>query len=55
MEGVDIYDPVTNAIVDTGADKVAAWFLDGDYDGRCSASRRRSSRPERVGEAGQGA
>jgi len=34
MEGVDIYDPVTNAIVDTGASKVAAWFVDGDYDGR---------------------
>lgn len=34
MEGVDIYDPVTNAIVDTGAAKVAAWFVDGDYDGR---------------------
>jgi adenine-specific DNA-methyltransferase len=34
MEGVDIYNPVTNAIVDTGATKVAAWFVDGDYDGR---------------------
>jgi len=34
MEGVDIYDPVTNAIVDTGATKVAAWFVDSDYDGR---------------------
>lgn len=34
LEGVDIYDPVTNAIVDTGAAKVAAWFVDGDYDGR---------------------
>ncbi len=34
MEGVDIYDPVTNEIRATGADKVAAWFLDGDYDGR---------------------
>jgi adenine-specific DNA-methyltransferase len=34
MEGVDIYDPVSNAIVDTGATKVAAWFVDGDYDGR---------------------
>jgi adenine-specific DNA-methyltransferase len=34
MEGVDIYDPVTNAIVDIGAAKVAAWFVDGDYDGR---------------------
>jgi adenine-specific DNA-methyltransferase len=34
MEGVDIYDPVANQVVDTGAAKVAAWFLDGDYDGR---------------------
>lgn len=34
MEGVDIYNPVTNTISSTGADKVAAWFLDGDYDGR---------------------
>ena len=34
MEGVDIYDPVTNTTRATGADKVAAWFLDGDFDGR---------------------
>ena len=34
MEGVDIYNPVDNSINATGADKVAAWFLDGDYDGR---------------------
>ena len=34
MEGVDIYDPVTNSVTDTGATKVAAWFLDSDYDGR---------------------
>jgi adenine-specific DNA-methyltransferase len=34
MEGVDIYDPVENTIVPTRADKVAAWFLDTDYDGR---------------------
>jgi adenine-specific DNA-methyltransferase len=34
MEGVDIYDPVANTIVDSKADKVAAWFLDSDYDGR---------------------
>ena len=34
MEGVDIYNPVDNSITSTGADKVAAWFLDGDYDGR---------------------
>jgi adenine-specific DNA-methyltransferase len=34
MEGVDVYDPVNNTVVDTGAAKVAAWFLDSDYDGR---------------------
>jgi adenine-specific DNA-methyltransferase len=34
MEGVDIYDPVTNSISDTKDSKVAAWFLDSDYDGR---------------------
>jgi adenine-specific DNA-methyltransferase len=33
MKGVDIYDPVTNTIRATKADKVAAWFLDSDYDG----------------------
>ena len=35
MEGVDIYDPVDNVVRSTGAGKVAAWFLDCDYDGRC--------------------
>jgi adenine-specific DNA-methyltransferase len=34
MEGVDVYNPVLNVITPTGADKVAAWFLDSDYDGR---------------------
>lgn len=34
MEGVDIYDPVRNTIEPTSAGKVAAWFLDSDYDGR---------------------
>lgn len=34
MEGVDVYNPVDNSINSTGASKVAAWFLDGDYDGR---------------------
>ncbi|MGH2459118.1 MAG: hypothetical protein ACRDIY_09655, partial [Chloroflexota bacterium] len=34
MEGVDVYDPVTNTVASTGASKVAAWFLDTDYDGR---------------------
>jgi adenine-specific DNA-methyltransferase len=34
MEGVDIYNPVDHSITPSRADKVAAWFLDGDYDGR---------------------
>src|SRR5262249_14716263 len=34
MEGVDIYDPVTNTIRSTEDAKVAAWFIDSDYDGR---------------------
>jgi adenine-specific DNA-methyltransferase len=33
MEGVDIYDPISNSVIPTGASKVAAWFLDSDYDG----------------------
>jgi adenine-specific DNA-methyltransferase len=35
LEGVDIYDPVRNTVQSTGAAKVAAWFLDSDFDGRC--------------------
>ncbi len=34
MEGVDIYNPVDNTVTPSRADKVAAWFLDTDYDGR---------------------
>lgn len=34
MQGVDIYNPVDNTILPTNSDKVAAWFLDTDYDGR---------------------
>lgn len=34
MEGVDIYDPVNNVVRSSDGSKVAAWFLDGDYDGR---------------------
>lgn len=34
MEGVDIYDPIANILVPTKAEKVTAWFLDSDYDGR---------------------
>jgi adenine-specific DNA-methyltransferase len=34
MDGVDVFDPVKNSIEATKAGKVAAWFLDTDYDGR---------------------
>ena len=34
LEGVDVYDPVNNVVQSTGASKVAAWFLDTDYDGQ---------------------
>jgi adenine-specific DNA-methyltransferase len=34
LEGVDIYNPVENTILATTVDKVAAWFVDTDYDGR---------------------
>ena len=34
LEGVDIYNPVENTIQATSVDKVAAWFVDSDYDGR---------------------
>ena len=34
LEGVDIYNPVENTILATNVDKVAAWFVDSDYDGR---------------------
>ena len=35
LSGVDIYDPIENTVRSSGAEKVAAWFLDQDYDGRC--------------------
>jgi adenine-specific DNA-methyltransferase len=35
LRGVDIYNPVENTVRSSGADKVAAWFLDSDFDGRC--------------------
>ena len=34
MEGVDIYNPVDNMVTSEGSDRVAAWFIDSDYDGR---------------------
>ncbi len=35
VEGMDVYDPVSNAVHPTSRDHVAAWFVDTDYDGRC--------------------
>jgi adenine-specific DNA-methyltransferase len=35
LKGVDIYNPLDNTVRSSGADKVAAWFLDSDFDGRC--------------------
>ena len=34
MEGVDVYNPVGNMVTSEGGDRVAAWFIDSDYDGR---------------------
>ena len=34
VEGMDVYDPVTNSIDSNNVDRIAAWFIDTDYDGR---------------------
>ena len=34
VEGMDVYDPVRNTIYPTDQQRIAAWFLDTDYDGR---------------------
>lgn len=34
VEGMDVYDPVSGALFPTSRDRVAAWFIDTDYDGR---------------------
>ena len=31
---MDVYDPVSNALYPTDQARIAAWFLDSDYDGR---------------------
>ena len=35
FKGVEIYDPLRNKLITTHANRVAGWFLDQDYDGRC--------------------
>ena len=34
VEGMDVYDPVANRILPTDRERIAAWFVDTDYDGR---------------------
>ncbi|MGA2541604.1 MAG: site-specific DNA-methyltransferase [Verrucomicrobiota bacterium] len=34
VEGMDVYDPVTNTLFPTNKERIAAWWLDSDYDGR---------------------
>ena len=34
VEGMDVYDPVSNSLYPTDQARIAAWFLDTDYDGR---------------------
>lgn len=34
VEGMDVYDPVNNTLFPTNKERIAAWFLDTDYDGR---------------------
>ena len=34
VEGMDVYDPVSNALYPTDKRRIAAWFVDSDYDGR---------------------
>ena len=34
VQGMDVYDPVSNTLFPTDKERIAAWFLDTDYDGR---------------------
>jgi adenine-specific DNA-methyltransferase len=34
VEGMDVYDPVSNTLYPTNKERIAAWWLDSDYDGR---------------------
>jgi adenine-specific DNA-methyltransferase len=35
VEGMDVYDPVGGALHPTSRERIAAWFVDTDYDSRC--------------------
>ena len=55
VEGMDVYDPVSNTLFPTDKERIAAWFLDTDYDGRtfciCQAF---FPDKKQMGQAGQG-
>ena len=34
VEGMDVYDPVRNTLSSNNKERIAAWFVDTDYDGR---------------------
>jgi adenine-specific DNA-methyltransferase len=34
VEGMDVYDPVSNTLFPTDKQRIAAWLLDSNYDGR---------------------
>jgi len=34
LNGIDVYDPVSGSVQSEKAERVAAWFVDTDYDGR---------------------
>ena len=34
LQVMDVYDPVSNTLFPTDKERIAAWFLDTDYDGR---------------------
>ncbi|TVR75128.1 MAG: hypothetical protein EA415_04690 [Sphaerobacteraceae bacterium] len=37
LNGVDVYDPLTGDVQSASGERIAAWFLDTDYDGRTFA------------------
>ena len=55
VEGMDVYDPVSNTLFLTDRQRIAAWFLDTDYDGRtfciCQAFFPDRSKWERLAKA----
>ena len=51
VEGMDVYDPVSNTLFPTDKERIAAWFLDTDYDGRTFCICRRFSPTRASGQS----